>query len=166
MSIRFETQADHEAVREINIAAFADHPFSQQTEHLIVAGLRDAGALTISLVTEAEGRVAGHIAFSPALINKQDQGWFLLGPVAVLPGLQRRGLGTALVLAGLDALRRMGAQGCVLVGDPAFYGRFGFKQATGLSYPGVPKEYVLVLPLAGTEPKGIVSHHPAFEAQA
>lgn len=165
MRIRPETTADHAAIREINIAAFAGHPFSQQTEHLIVEGLREAGALTLSLVAEAENRVAGHIAFSPAPISGQDLGWYLLGPIAVPPELQRRGIGKALALAGLEALQSLGAQGCVLVGDPGFYTRFGFRQAIGLRYPGVPREVVLCLPLAGAEPQGAVGHHPAFEAK-
>ena len=167
MLIRPETPADHAAVREINIAAFAVHPFSRQTEHLIVEALRAAGALTLSLVAEEQGRVAGHIAFSKAPIGGQDLGWFLLGPVAVLPDLQRRGIGSALVRVGLEALRALDAQGCVLVGDPAYYTRFGFRQAARLVYPGVPPEVVLCLPLAGPEPPvepvGEVAHHPAFE---
>lgn len=165
MSIRPETSADQSAIRDINIAAFADHPFSRQTEHLIVEGLRADGALTISLVAVADGRVTGHIAFSRAPVDGRDLGWFLLGPVAVLPELQRRGIGSELVLAGLSALRQRNASGCVLVGDPAFYTRFGFRQAQGLAYPGVPPEVVLCLPLAGAEPAGEVSHHPAFNAE-
>ena len=168
MSIRPETPGDHAAIREINIAAFAVHPFSQQTEHLIVEGLRADGALTVSLVAEADDgdSVTGHIAFSPAPIGGQDLGWFLLGPVAVLPHRQRQGIGSALVLAGLEALRGLNAKGCVLVGDPAFYTRLGFRQAELLTYPGVPPEFVLSLPLAGAEPKGDIGHHPAFDVKA
>ncbi|MBI5519241.1 MAG: N-acetyltransferase [Desulfovibrio sp.] len=165
MLIRPETPADIDAIRRINIDAFADHPFSRQTEHLIVEELRAAGALAVSLVAEEQdGSVVGHIAFSSAPIGGRDQGWYLLGPVAVLPGSQRRGVGSALVRQGLDALRAMGAQGCALVGDPAFYTRLGFRQAVRLAYPGVPGEFVLCLPLAGEEPVGDIGHHPAFEA--
>ena len=166
MRIRPETPADHAAIREINIAAFADHPFSRQTEHLIVEVLRAAGALTLSLVAEdGDGVVVGHIAFSAAPIDNHDQGWQLLGPVAVLPALQQRGIGKALVQAGLEALRGLGAQGCVLVGDPGYYTRLGFRQAVSLVYPGVPPEVVLCSPLAGGEPAGTVGHHPAFDVQ-
>lgn len=164
MLIRPETPADHAAIREINIAAFADHPYSRQTEHLIVEALRSAGALAVSLVAEEHGRVAGHIACSKAPVDDTDLGWYLLGPVAVLPGLQRRGLGSALVRAGMDELRKLGAKGCVLVGDPAFYTRLGFRPAKHLHYPGVPQEFVLCLPFDGAEPEGDVGHHPAFEA--
>jgi putative acetyltransferase len=171
MLLRPETPADSAAIRAVNLAAFAVHPFSRQTEHLIVEALREAGALAVSLVAEADcepeceggGEVVGHIAFSRAPLDGLDLGWYLLGPVAVLPGLQRRGIGSALVRAGLDRLRELGARGCVLVGDPAFYTRLGFRQAASLAYPGVPGEYVLCLPLAGPEPAGEVGHHPAFD---
>lgn len=164
MRIRPETPADHADIREINIAAFADHAFSPHTEHLIVEGLRQDGALAISLVAETDGRVAGHIAFSKAPVAGQDLGWYLLGPVAVRPALQRQGIGSALVRAGLEALQGLGATGCALVGDPAYYTRLGFRQAEGLRYPGVPQQYVLCLPLAGAEPEGDLGHHPAFDA--
>jgi putative acetyltransferase len=163
--IRPETSADHAAIREINITAFAVHPHSRQTEHLIVEGLRADGALTISLVAETEGRVTGHIAFSQAPVDGRDLGWFLLGPVAVWPDLQRKGIGSELVLAGLAALRGRNASGCVLVGDPGYYTRFGFRKAVDLTWPGVPPEFVLCLPLAGTEPSGVISHHPAFNIE-
>ncbi|MBU1230713.1 MAG: N-acetyltransferase [Proteobacteria bacterium] len=165
MLMRPETPADHAAIREINIAAFAVHPFSRQTEHLIVEALRAAGALAISLVAEAEGRVTGHIAFSQAPVDGQDLGWYLLGPVAVLPEAQGRGIGSELVLAGIAELRKRNASGCVLVGDPAFYTRLGFRQAQGLRYPGVPPEVVLCLPLSGPEPDGVVAHHPSFDVE-
>ncbi|MDR3641650.1 MAG: N-acetyltransferase [Humidesulfovibrio sp.] len=166
MIIRPETSEDYAAIRAINIAAFAVHPFSRQTEHLIVEALREAGALRLSLVAVTEDCVAGHIAFSQAPIGGRDVGWYLLGPVAVAPAFQRRGIGSDLVRAGLEKLRELGAQGCVLVGDPAFYTRFGFRQAVGLRYPGVPQEFVLSLPLADAEPDGEVAHHPAFEVTA
>jgi putative acetyltransferase len=161
--IRPETEADFPAIRRINVEAFADHPYSRHTEHRIVDALRAAGALALSLVAEIGGETAGHIAFSAAAIDGADRGWLLLGPLAVLPGLQRRGVGTALVRAGLAELRLRHARGCVLVGDPAYYTRLGFRQAIGLRYPGVPDEFVLTLPLAGEEPAGRVEHHPAFD---
>jgi putative acetyltransferase len=166
MDLRPETETDLAAIDRIHLEAFKDHPYSHQTEHLIVRALRVAGALTLSLVAEAEGEVVGHIAFSPASIDGQDRGWYTLGPLAVQPAHQGKGLGAALVLAGLEDLRALGAQGCVLVGDPAYYTRFGFRHEPTLRVEGVPPEYVLCLPLRGAIHGGLVTHHPAFFVSA
>ena len=84
--------------------------------------------------------------------------------MAVLPDHQGRGIGRALVETGLDALRARGACGCVLVGDPAFYSRFGFRQYAGIAWEGVPDENMLCLVMCGDAPVGVVSYHPAFMA--
>jgi putative acetyltransferase len=160
--VRLETNLDFDGIREVNTAAFQGHPYSQQTEHLIVEALRAADALELSLVAESDGEVAGHIAFSAADIGDSSRGWFLLGPVAVQPARQGEGIGRALVETGLDVLRSRGACGCVLVGDPAFYGRFGFRQYPGVTWNGVPEENVLCLSMSGEVPVGEVVHHPAF----
>lgn len=162
MIIRSETPGDYDAIREINIAAFADHPYSHQTEHLIVDGLRAAGALAVSLVAEVDGNVVGHIAFSPVKINGNDSMWFALGPVGVLPAFQRRGIGTELVNAGLKILRGLNAHGCILVGDPAYYSRFGFRHIPELVMEGIPPQYVLSLPMVEPIAQGQVTHHAAF----
>lgn len=164
--IRSEEPRDIAAIREINIAAFRDHPYSQQTEHLIVEALRADGALDISLVAEVDGEVVGHVAFSRATVGDAAEGWYLLGPIAVLPGRQRAGVGTQLVEAGLAGLRSRGAAGCALVGDPAFYGRFGFRHWDGLACHGVPDEFVLGLPFGPQAPAGEVVHHQAFAVTA
>lgn len=160
--VRAETEDDIAAIRRITIAAFADHPFSQQTEHLIIEALRNAGALELSLVAEIDGHVVGHVGFSACRIGDSPDEWRLLGPIAVDPEYQGRGAGRALVEEGLTALRAMGAAGCALVGDPAFYGRFGFRHRDGLTCHGVPDEYVLALPFADAVPSGELIHHPAF----
>jgi putative acetyltransferase len=162
MLIRPESTGDYDAIRSILIAAFANHPYSHQTEHLIVEALRAAGTLTVALVAEVDGKVVGHIAFSPVWIDGADCNWLALGPIAVLPVVQRQGIGTRLVEEGLAAIRRIGAQGCVLVGDPAFYARFGFRHDPVLTMEGVPPQYLLCLPLADGVPSGAVSHDPAF----
>lgn len=162
MIIRPETERDLDGIREVNIVAFRDHPFSKQTEHLIVETLRAAGALVLSLVAESDGEAVGHIAFSTAEIGSESTDWYLLGPVAVRPARQGEGIGSALIETGLDALRSRGARGCALVGDPAFYQRFGFKHYPGVTCPGVPGENVLCLLFAGEMPSGEVVHHPAF----
>ena len=165
MILRPESANDYDSIRSILIAAFADHPYSHQTEHLIVDALRAADALTVALVAEVDGNVVGHIAFSPVKINGMDCMWFALGPVAVLPDFQRQGIGKGLIEEGLKAIRSLGAQGCVLVGDPAYYERFGFRHNPALVLEGIPPEcfkYFMCLPMIEQTPQGHVSHHSAF----
>lgn len=162
IDIHPETASSIDDIREINIAAFRDHPISRQTEHLIVDALRDTGALEVSLVAVVEGRTVGHIAFSKAGAGDSESDWYLLGPVAVLPSMQGQGIGTALVESGLTELRTRNASGCVLVGDPGYYTRFGFSTFPDLSYVGVPHEYVLGLSLTGAEPCGSIVANKAF----
>jgi putative acetyltransferase len=165
LSIRPEQPHDVADIRAVNVAAFADHEYSQQTEHLIVEALRAAGALEISLVAEADGAVVGHIAFSSASVGTSAEGWYLLGPIAVLPAHQAAGVGSALVEAGLALLRDRAARGCALVGDPGFYGRFGFRHYEGVTCEGVPDEFVLCLPFDGSQPRGEIVYHEAFFVQ-
>lgn len=162
MIIRPETKADIPSIDQINIEAFLNHPYSHQTEHLIVRALRSSGALTLSLVAELDGQVVGHIAFSPALINGQNHGWFTLGPVAVLPSHQKKGIGSSLINAGLQGIRALKANGCLLVGDPNYYTRFGFEHFNSLHVHEVPPEYFMCLPFTEDIPTGLVTHHQAF----
>ncbi len=120
MIIRSEKPSNIEAITEVTKAAFEDHSFSQQTEHFIIRDLRAAGALTISLVAEVDGRVVGHIAFSPVTISDGTTNWHGLGPVSVLPDFQGRRIGTALVNNGLAMLKSVGSKGCALVGLPGY----------------------------------------------
>lgn len=163
--IRHETASDIAAISEVTIAAFHDHPFSRHTEQFIIHALRDADALALSLVAKMDGRVVGHIAFSPVAVSDGSLNWHGLGPVSVLPEHQRRGLGKALVYEGLSLLKTMGSRGCVLVGDPGYYERFGFKNLPELIYDGVPPEVFLALPLGGKTPRGTVVFHDGFAAE-
>jgi putative acetyltransferase len=127
MIIKKETVADIEAITEVTIAAFKTLPISNQTEQFIINALRAANALTISLVAEINGRIVGHIAFSPVTISDGSTGWYGLGPVSVLPEYQRKGVGKSLITEGLSMLKGLGGRGCALVGDPNYYKRFGFR---------------------------------------
>lgn len=164
--IRPERPEDAAAIGEVTREAFASHPHSRQTEQFIVQALRAADALFISLVAELSGRIVGHAAFSPVTISDGTPDWFGLGPISVLPEFQRQGIGRALMARGLSTLRERGAAGCLLVGEPAFYERFGFARHRGLVLPGVPDEYLLALPFGPTLPEGVVTFHPAFSAHA
>jgi putative acetyltransferase len=164
--IRPEQPADVDAIRELVRLAFAGHPYSSGTEPLIIDALRADGALELSLVAEADAELVAHIAFSKAEIGDSPSGWFVVGPVAVHPHYQRRGIGRTLIEASLEIMRSRSARGCVLVGDPDFYRRFGFRPYPRITWPGVPDEYVLCLPFDEEEPAGEITCHPAFLAGA
>lgn len=162
--IRPECKNDEDVIGEVTRQAFSTHPYSSRTEHFIVAALRRAHALAVSLVAEQAGRVVGHIAFSPVTLSDGTPGWFGLGPVSVLPSAQNRGIGRTLVERGLSLLRERGAAGCVLLGEPAFYGRFGFANDPGLVLPGAPREFFLALRFGPGSAHGEVAYHAAFSA--
>jgi putative acetyltransferase len=163
LTLRPETVNDRSAIEEVTIAAFAGKPYSAQTEHLIVDALREAGALSVSLAAEIEGRVVGHAAFSVVTINSSDLGWYGLGPISVLPELQKQGIGSKLIKKGLSLIKGKGAKGCVLEGSPEYYNRFGFKAYAGLIYEGAPApEYFMALPFYDNVPQGKVDFHKAF----
>jgi len=144
--IRNESQSDIETISVITKAAFEKLPISNHTEQFIINALRNANALTISLVAEMEKKVVGHIAFSPVTISDGSLHWYGLGPISVLPELQKQGIGKSLMGEGLSLLKSLGAKGCMLVGDPGYYERFGFKSLADLLVDGVPPQYVLALP--------------------
>ena len=162
--IRSERVADEGAIGEVTVAAFAALQVSDHTEQFIVTALRAANALAVSLVAEIDGRVIGHIAFSPLTISDGTRNWYGLGPVSVLPAYQRQCVGTALIREGLSRLQDIGAQGCCLVGHPGYYTRFGFRNVPGLVVEGVPPEVFFVLSFDGHVPRGAVAFHEGFRA--
>lgn len=147
-------------------AAFAGEPHGGQFERRIVDALRADGCLSVSLVAQRERRIVGHVAFSPATIGTKGAGWYGLAPLAVLPGCRRQGIGAKLVRTGLDALRRIGARGCVVLGDPAYYARFGFGPAGDIAFPHASPEYLTALSFddAMPRPAGEVRYHASFYA--
>lgn len=162
--IRQERPEDVAAIATVIAEAFVGHPHSNQTEGLLVEGLRAAGALAVSMVAEEKGGIVGHIAFSRVAIDGAEPGWMIMAPLAIRPTWQRQGIGRSLVRVGLEAIRIRGARGCVLVGDPAYYGPFGFVANPGLVHAGVPPQYVLGLSFGDPLPEGEITCHPAFAA--
>ena len=164
--IRDEQPEDVAEIRAVTRAAFETMPYSEQTEAAIVDALRGAGALAVSLVAVEDGAVVGHVAFSAVTVGgKAAPGWYGVGPLSVRPDRQRSGIGSALMRAGIVRLREIGAEGCVLVGEPAFYERFGFAASTELAYPGLPGDFFRVIALGNDRPAGEVAFHPAFAAR-
>ncbi|BBH45812.1 GNAT family N-acetyltransferase [Pseudomonas sp. KU43P] len=166
MLIRPETPTDYPAIARLTLQAFTDHPHhapgQAPTEHLIIERLRAHGALVLSLVAEDEGVLVGQVSVSPVRIEGQVTEWFGLGPIAVTPDRQGQGVGAALMREAIACMRERGAEGMVLLGEPAYYQRFGFEAYPQLSYPGVPAEYFMALPFAGDVPAGAVAYDPAF----
>jgi putative acetyltransferase len=163
--IRDETASDINAITDVTLAAFKTLKISNLTEPGIMIGLRSAGALTVSLVAELDGRIVGHVAFSPVTVSDGTPGWYGLGPVSVAPEYHRQGIGGALIREGLARLQARGARGCCLVGHPEYYGRFGFVHPDGLGEEGVPAHVFFALAFDGEMPRGTVTFHQAF-AQA
>lgn len=164
ITVRPETLADAAAIEAVTLAAFMHAPHTARTEQYIVAALRRARALTVSLVAELDGEIVGHVAVSPVSLSDGSTGWFGLGPISVLPRHQRRGIGTALMQEALQRLQTGKAAGCLLVGDPDYYRRFGFEPRPTLTLPDVPAEYFLALPIEPGVPLAEVTFHPAFKA--
>lgn len=163
--IRQETPDDIQRIHDVTAAAFLQAPHTDHTEQFVVQALRNSGALAVSLVAEDMGNIVGHVAVSPVSISDASPGWYGLGPISVLPGEQGKRTGSQLMYAALAELETLNANGCVLLGDPDYYQRFGFEPVAGLVLPGVPPAYFQALVLRGTAPQGTVSYHAAFSAQ-
>lgn len=174
MKIRTETTADHNVIETLTYRAFENHPHhapgAKPTEHLIINTLRDAGVLTVSLVAEDDTGIIGHIALSPVAINGVTTNWYGLGPVAVVPARQGEGIGRQLIEASLTKIKSQNAAGVVLLGEPEYYGRFGFETHANLTLKGVPPEYFMIKSLYNDDcatadkeiPVGEVTYHAAF----
>jgi putative acetyltransferase len=167
VDVRNEQPDDRLAVREVNEAAFG-----QPAEANLVEALHQLQAAVVSLVAIANGRIAGHILFSPVTVE-HDAGKRLVGlaPMAVAPALQQQGIGSLLVRAGLVRCHAAGCDGVVVVGHADYYPRFGFARADAFGLRceyDVPPDVFMALALPGRSldgVSGVVRFHPAF-AQA
>ena len=163
IEVRSERPDDIDTIRILAEAAFKHKSYSKGTEGRIVDALRDADALTISLVAcTHEGEIVGHAAVSAVTIDGSHMGWFGMGPVSVRPDRQTQGVGKALIQECLARLRQAGGRGCVLLGDPGYYRRFGFDHNTGMRFEGAPAAVFMMLSLDGNIPSGKVLFHQAF----
>ena len=164
IEIRHEQQQDIQTIEALTQAAFLNEQHSSHTEQFIVNQLRKDGQLTISLVALEQGAVVGHVAVSPVRISSGETDWYGLGPISVWPEQQGQGIGSQLMNAALEQLKQLGANGCVLLGDPEYYHRFGFKAYPELVLPNVPPKYFQAISFVNTIPKGRVSYHDAFNS--
>ena len=161
IAVREEGPDDLAAIREVN-----DRAFDQPLEGRIVDALRAHGAVRLSLVAEVERRVVGHILFSPVTSAGADG--LGLGPMAVTPEQQRRGVGAALIDAGLARLRAAGCPFVVVLGHHEYYTRFGFVPASRYGMRcewDVPDESFMVHvldPAATAAAAGQIGYRPEF----
>jgi len=158
MIVRLETPGDIQAIRIVEEIAFG-----QRDEARLVDDLRAAGDAVFSLVAVKDGIIAGHAMFSrmqapfPALA---------LGPIAVLPEYRRTGIASALIREGIARGEAAGWLGIFVLGDPAFYRRFGFSAASARGFTSpYAGPHLMALPLGGNElpvEEGRIEHAPAF----
>lgn len=155
LMIRPESIADHEAIRQVNRFAFA-----QDAEARLVDALRNGGYVRVSLVAESAGQIVGHILLSAVPITTEagPVPALALAPMAVLPALQRQGIGSALIRHGLEACREHRHRIVIVLGYPEYYPRFGFsaKLAEPLSSPFGGGEAFMALELAPGALAGVV----------
>lgn len=163
-SIRSERTGDEAAIRDLVRTAFAPMPFSDGSEPELVDALRRDGDLALSLVAVgADDTIIGHIGFSPVTIDGSHCGWFQMAPVSVIPEMQRTGIGSALIEAGIAQLRGQGANGVAVVGNPVYYERFGFADCPELApLSKHDQPYFRVMVLNGDLPGGTLRYAPAF----
>ena len=168
LTIREEQPGDIASIHALTRAAFAKAKQSDGNEQDIIDALRADGDLTLSLVaTNMDEAIVGHIAFSPVAISDGTKGWYGAGPVSVMPTRQRTGIGSELAEDGIERLRKIGAKGIVLLGDPGYYDRFGFSCDPDLFLRDAPPEYFQVRALTDEpRPKGEVTSAPGFAAQS
>ena len=164
MRIRPERASDIAAIHEVNQAAFETN-----TEADLVDALRREASPIVSLVAEEAGGIAGYILFSPATLAADPAVRVMgLAPMAVLPARQRKGIGSALVLAGLEECRKLAAAAVIVLGHAGYYPRFGFVPASrfGLrSEYDVPDDVFMAMELEAGALQGkggTVRYHPAF----
>jgi putative acetyltransferase len=162
LQIRAAEPGHTAGISQLITAAFSGMPHADGDEAELVLELRAAGALPVSLVTLLDGVLVAYVAFSPARPADRSAGWYGLGPLAVLPGHQRKGIGSALLRRGLFKLKALGAAGCIVVGEPDYYRRFGFALAPGNAPATEPAEYFMLQSFGSTTPHGAIDFHPAF----
>ncbi len=153
--IRRETPEDFSKVYHVVREAFRDMPLGDHDEQNLVVRLRESPVFVpeLSLVALAEDSLVGHILFTELTIRGEEttHTTLMLAPLSVLPGMQRRGIGGRLILAGHEAARNLGYTSVLLVGHPAYYPRFGYRRAStfGITLPmEAPDEAFLACELA------------------
>ncbi|WP_338241824.1 GNAT family N-acetyltransferase [Aurantiacibacter hainanensis] len=161
-TIREERAGDEAAIHALTERAFDGQPYADGDEADVIDRLRAAGDLKLSLVAVEDGHIIGQATYSTARLSNGDDGWMVIGPIAVQPSRQGEGIGRALIEAGEAALKARGVRGITVLGDPALYSRFGFRQHTPLRQEGELGEYLQVKSFGATIPDATIGYAPAF----
>jgi len=161
-TIREERPGDEAAIRAMTERAFAGHPYSDGEEANVIDRLRADGDLVLSLVVTEGEAIIGQATYSAAKLSNGEEGWMVIGPIAVDPSQQGRGIGRALMDAGEAAMKRRGAKGITVLGDPALYAKFGYKRYTPIRLEGELGEYLHVKSFGAAIPVATISYEPAF----
>lgn len=158
--IRYARPGDHPA-----IAAVVEAAFGQPGEARLVGRLRADGDALFELVAVEADAVVGHVLFSRLWADRYEM-FAALAPLAVRPDLQKTGLGSALVRAGLESAKEFGAHGVIVLGHPAYYPRFGFSAETAAKvsspYAGQPAFMALALEPGAFDAPMTVAYPDAF----
>lgn len=162
IEIRLESTSDHAAIWQLTKSAFEGKPYAGGNEQDLIDKLRAIGALSVSLVAIVDSEIVGQISFSPATISSGEGTWFALGPISVLPEFQGKGIGGALIEAGIKEIEGLGAWACILTGDPNYYSRHGFALAPEHCPSNEPKEYFMLRLTGNKSPVGSFAFHEAF----
>ncbi len=161
--IRPEQPDDVQTIYTVTARAFATQSHADGDEQDLVDLLRERGELVLSLVAILpKAGLDGHIGFSPATIDRQECGWFQMAPVSVEPAFHNRGIGSKLIMAGIEQLREQSAQGIGVLGSPAYYERFGFQHISGLAPNGPEALYFRAMSFEGPQPQGVIGYASAF----
>lgn len=161
-TIRDERAGDEAAIRQMVERAFTGHPYSDGDEAQVIDALRADGDLVLSLVAEDGNAIVGQVTYSRAILSNGEEGWMVVGPVAVEPARQGEGIGRALMEAGEARMQAMGAKGITVLGDPDLYARFGYRQHTAMTLEGELGEYLQVKSFGAPIPAATITYAPAF----
>ena len=161
LTIRLEKREDRNAIWQLTKDAFDGRPYAGGDEQDVIDRLRAAGALVVSLVAMEGDTLVGQASFSPAELSSGKGTWFALGPISVAPDHQGRGIGGKLIEAGIEAIGKLRASGCILTGDPSYYSRHGFAPAPEHCPANEPAEFFMLRLITNQAVRGNFTFHQA-----
>lgn len=161
-TIREERAGDEAAIHALTKRAFDGHPYSDGDEADVIDRLRKDGDLLLSLVAEDGDTIIGQVTYSTARLSNGEEGWMVIGPICVEPARQGEGIGRALMEVGESKMKARGAKGITVLGDPALYGKFGYRQNTPIQLKGELGEYLQVKSFGPPIPAATIGYAPAF----